>query len=380
MPIEGEKLDDLLSGYLDDQLNGEELQQVRTELDREESARVRLDEIQQTNQILRQHFRAVSDSPAKLPAGFTSRILEIAEAAKSAKDEAGVVPETIEKSDSTERKLEPLGSSTWQRSVLKIAAMAAAILAIVSLPFFFGGPEKDPASSNQEMASKEDPEASSAEVPSGEFIPDTRLADESASAEEQPVQYVSQLGFGLTYLLVVDVEITQAAAGQQVLQRILAQAGIVENPPIRGNEEVEAAIAESRMTVNENSTAEGTATIYLLRAAIEDLGAALDQIYADQVSFPRVSLDLAFDTPNTRLMQKVARSTGTRFTVNESFAAPLSVEVDNGSSTAIRGIRPPANYVSKEQRETGFGSLPPRGQAASTSLETMLLFVRVVEN
>ncbi|MCR9293174.1 MAG: hypothetical protein NXI32_10675 [bacterium] len=400
MPLHGERLDELLSGYLDNQLSSEESRQVEQELEREESVRTRLTELRQTSRLLKEHFASESQLQPRLSKGFSSRVMAISEAAKAARAEAEQAANANSATEPDREQIIPAAASTvrsWSRPVFALVALAASILLLLSLSGLLSDSLKTDRPSGSELATQP-PQGSSpdlqeaeganpfdsasglAQTPKDQTEVQTQPEDASA-ADQQPVEYVSQLGFGMTYLLVVDVEMTQTAAQQNVLQRILAQAGIAENSPILGDERVEEAIAESRMTVTEaNGQAAQNAEIYFLRASIDDLGAALDQIYADQMNFPRVALDLAFDGPDTRLMRTIARSTGKRFAVNEKFAAPLSINTPNGRDTSISGLKRPTRYVSSEARSQGFGSLPPPSVEGSSSLETMLLIVRTTKD
>lgn len=416
MPIEGEQFDELLSGYLDGQLSDLEMEQVRAELEFSESARQQLRELEDLRCELKAHF--ASSQPDSCEAGpiplgrdFTARVVAAAqaEAARLGLPEEHHVRKGVGSAENVGHPSVPAKRDKpnlrWQPVVLASAVLAASILLVLYLPSLLtprstgtvatgtvdtGGVDTGPAA--EALVENRDPASGGAAVdpgPSGAAVTDlagptqepvsgnVQLAFGQGGSE--PAQYVSELNFGLTYLLVVDVEITVEAAQRAELQRILEANGILESQPIIANDEVQKVIADARMSVTEGG--QDAASIYFMRAPIENLGAALDQIYKNQNDFPRVSFDLGFDSPQTRLMQTIARSTGRRFATNQKFAAPIVVGAGQSVGTQLSGVEPPQRYVSSSARSQGFGELPPTGlqsPATATSLETVLVIARIV--
>lgn len=382
MPVDGEKLDELLSGFLDGRLDSQEMELVQDELQRRESVRRRLDELKEMQSDLQNLFQAPSPS---LGDDFSARV--IAEAQRQAV-QAGL-PE-----EHHVRKAEQAAIVHFSRGVrfdwgkvgktaLALGGLAAAIVLAINLPGFLsqnnqpdgvtvaqGDDTKNPfpADGTAVAAADNEPDASNPALPF------------SASEDEEP-RFVSQMNFNQHVVVVVNLEISPEAAKNKVFDRILRTHGILDKKPIIADSEVEKAVSDSRATVQDEDDDENMpdALIYMMRAGHLVLGTALDEIYKNREDFPKISFDIAIDNPTVSLMQKIARSTGVRFATNKPFAAPVVVSEAARSGTQLSGTHRPIRFVSNEQREAGFSEgFNPFGQEAK-NLTTVLVFVREQE-
>jgi hypothetical protein len=100
--------------------------------------------------------------------------------------------------------------------------------------------------------------------------------------------------------------------------------------------------------------------LYFVRADMRAIDEVLQAIWRDQESFPNVALDIAFDTPRTDLLRRIARGTGERYRLDDSFAAAVSPELPRSNGGAHEAVPSPfpgaitsggAKYVSRADRD-----------------------------
>lgn len=366
MPLEGEKLDELLSGFLDGQLGTEELKLIQEELGSRESVRKRLEDLRSLGADVKSAFSSSHASTPQLPTDFAARV--IAEAQRKAVQTGlpddhhvrlAAHAEIVQVSRGRQINWPKIG-----RIAGVVAATAAVLLLAIYLPTFFEGP------SNNQLAVE--PEVNSPGLDNG----DPQLVD--VVEDPDPVvlnpNYVSGMDFKNHMVFVVDIEMTKEALVRDELARILRDRGLLQSEPIVANEDLEKAIADTRMVVQPDDEGVSDAVIYFMRADIKQIGAALDEIYFNRTDFPTVKFDAAFDNPTARLMEKVARSTGMRFAIDQPFVAPISVSAEDSGGSPFPSIKPTGIYVSSSNRSKGFsGSM---AGLDSGDLSSVMLIVR----
>lgn len=376
MPLEGEKLDELLTGWLDDRLAESERQLLERALESEPAARQRLDELLQ----LKADLQVIARRPPRRRQGseLAARVIRAAQA--RAIEEA--LPESHHVSKGLSRQMTsafPASRSGWKRSSVYMgyAIVAAATLLLAVNTFIYNRPDENPSrvvqGSNGALSLGGTDRVVSPDI-------ERPFVDEP---QRPAVAYVGDASFSMTYALVVDIQSTKQAIEENVLGEVLERAGIGVAQPIVADTGVEQALNETRMIVQPEAPRGGKTIFYFLRAAPTDLDRALQTIWADRLNFPNVGFDLAIDNPQSRLIEQIAKATGRRFAVTESFAAPLASRDEAGSvQEAFPGEAKAPRYVSRTSRERGWGGselAPAAGLNFGPQLASVLLVVRVLE-
>ncbi len=127
--------------------------------------------------------------------------------------------------------------------------------------------------------------------------------------------------------LVLHVAPTKQAQDDGMLQSILAAEGIRSAAPIVADEQLQSELLSSEMIVTDETVSRSA--LFYVRAKATAVDAALQKVWSDGVNFPSAYFNLSIDGPESRLMERVARSTGKRFTADQAFAAPVG-RLDNG--------------------------------------------------
>lgn len=373
MSLQPDNFDELLNAKLDDELSAEERSQLDQVLEQNETARNDFESLQEMSSLLKDHFKESSAS-TELPPSFSAGVLAACEAAKSA--EPTLVPASSDAAGHRE-----VGTKLW----IFAAAIAASVALAVFLPGFLA-PKDGPQLGQSETVDQEptttivsnDPESPFDSSPGTESDPETKPEIPTIGDPSAQVEYVSEMQFpAIMYLLEVDIEATEEALKNKKIEAILKKHGIDPKEPLAVNDQVQGMIEQARMNVGQSGQATD-AYVHLVRAPIRSLGAALDEIYGDRVSFPNVKFALGFDTPNVGLFKTLLKNSGTRFVSNESFMAPIA-SADSNHASPFRGIGSEGKLVSAAKREKGFGQLnmltmdPSQGE----ELENLILFVRL---
>lgn len=345
MSAESEQIDELLNAFLDGELSSEEAARVEKDLASDKELQDRFEKLQSTSNQLHGYFAA----------------------AKSNTREVDFVRGFLEAETASPVQVASKETATWQRVAVVWGLVAASIFAVSFLP----------------QNATEQPRVPNALVQQEPETPDASAAPPQVELNEAaPTQYVSEMAFpALMYLLEVDIEVTEGAFEADVLKNIFGKHDIPIDTPLVVNDEIRGVIEKSRMRVKSpNSDEDGeSALLYVVRAPINSLGSALDDVYRDEVSFPVVKFALGFDTPNVSLFKTLLRNSGDLFAIDQAFTAPISVPDEPSVASPFRGLGSEGLMVSREARRSGFRGQQmavPSGLDAG-SLENVLLFVRI---
>ena len=391
MPAEGENLNELLSGFLDGELTGDELLAVQAKLD-DAPTQARLDELSELRRDVKASFR--KESPRISSRELASRVIE---AAQREAVEAGLPDEHhVRLVDNAPIQTLSVGRSRTSRKRLATFGLAAAalILLMTQVPKFFdsgtgsnqpvavepgsGDPDSNPEdrpivdgsspfedSSTGPVLAENDNNSSETQSPNG--------IGQEAIGGPTPT-YVSGMNFEQAVVLVIDIEVSATAKGAERFDDVLRKHGLLRDEPVQAGDEIANAVSETRMMVRPEEDARASeASIYFVRSDFRVLGAALDELYFDKEAFPNVSFSIAVDNPMVRLMEKIARSTGQRFLANQSFAVP----VREREGSPFGAFRTPPTYISAQKRSQGFsGDGMAKMFEQSGELNSVLFFVR----
>ncbi len=379
MPINGENLEELLSGYLDDMLDEHELVAVEALLGQQDSAgqdaRDYLDSIRQGRELLvelREH-RCSSPDASGLSTDFTSQLLE-------SLGSTGQSNETVKLSPANTL---PEKQRSWQAVAAAVLVAAACLALVVSL--LPDGQVSDgdtvakvdgaePKTGSEEDEDNEDNGKENIAPSTGNLL----AGNDSPEVPEQDTGdtlYVSELQWTISMVMVLHVRPTEAALQNSVLEQILIDHGIGAVEPIVATGEVKEALQDSEYIVTDDVSRRSG--LYFVRAPANAIDGAFQQIFADAENFPDARYNFAIDNPQTRLMEKVARSTGKRFAASESFAAPVALSEEGRISEELPRFQAQERLVAKKERQPPvLAAMAPPG---SQEISTVLILVELPE-
>ncbi|MEO8269676.1 MAG: zf-HC2 domain-containing protein [Aureliella sp.] len=414
MPLDGEKLNDLLSGFVDGELTPEERALV------EEAARddVRIGEQlkqlrQQSNWLQQAGSAIVNDPSASSRSRPNGR--QLAESVISAARQRGremglpvshyIYPDTLEEVGEvshsvasaepdtalTTSPVEVAVKSTRRRSAgwMALAGLAAAAALLIAVTWPSG--EQGQLAQTSPPAVHESAATNSLDNLANETATSDSSFDESVNDAEAVGSGLVGKSSGMVFALVVDVEITADARLNLVLEKLLATSGIPLAPPIAANPEVLKALDDSRMIVRSPTATARPLSVQVVRGGMQELDTVLRKVWQDSNHFPNVALNLSIDSRAT-LMREILRSSGNRFTPSDRFALPLAInqtvieqqpaiQVPTSPSQAspFPGADGGVQYISKSQRDSGWEGLGELSTGQPDSMATILLVAHHVE-
>lgn len=340
MPLDGDKLTELLSGYLDGELNESELQQVQRAIAEDVSVQARLNGLKAASSSLTE----LSAAPQrKLSSDFTQRVM------------AQISQSNVEQSH-VQRASKMHSRTNVLRAAATIVAVAA-VLALVAVNrgwLMFDSPAPQAENSVPQNSIPESTEPQLPGIPGADETELPQLAtidgpNEQHGGTSVPVSYLSELPAPLA-ALVLHVRPTSVADNGRLIEQVLRQFNITPVAPIVADDTVEKALSEVSMIATDEGTQAGSSVYFVWGEAVS-IDAALRAVWADTTNFPEANYNFAMDNPQIRLMGKIARSTGERFASNKAFAAPLAIESDSGEANIDVGAIASPVYVSIENRQ-----------------------------
>jgi hypothetical protein len=344
MRLEGEKLDELLSGYLDDQLDQAELLVVRRALESDPSLRARLEELEQLSSEVKR--LRLENRTQRLPVNFSKTV--VAEARRRAAAEG--LPDQHHVRRGAGHVLVQPDAPTW-RLPAGIFGAIAAVAALFLISFWLPEqPIDEPVAPDGILA---DNNPSPPSVPTlGERADEEVLGLGQQSIEQQSKeQYVSELKeTEVAFVTVVDMELSKEAWENEFLAEVFARSNVSLEAPIVADQDLQAELSKARMIVHpEDEQAEGEVQIYFIHADDAAIAMSLDILYRDLTNVPTFRLGLVFDNPLNSITHRIAKSSGKRFSMKDSIAAPVTLDATPGLSP-FSGIGPQGMLVSSEKR------------------------------
>lgn len=358
MPLKGEELDELLSGFLDGQLTAAELQTVQEILAEDPDAAKQLEALRRQQQQLKQVGERLT-ARAGLPADFSQRIL-----ATAAQQVAGLdLPDGHHAHSAASMAPEiaqPAGGVGWSRRTVGIAAslaVVAALLLAVSIPKLLV-----PHNADQPIALD----------PPVEVEPGHELATDSPATVEYVVE---QEAAKINFVLVCDIQIKRQAHREHRLADVFSAAGIQRGIPVQADAALQKTLGDTRMIVQPEQPSERETIFYFVRADMADLSDAIDLVWRDKESFPNVRLDLAYDHPRVQLMREILRRSSRQAAGGQALAVPLAAtesDVEASVPSPFPGAESTVKYVSATSRSRGWDAA---GSMAPPNTNAYLLFV-----
>ncbi len=358
MPVNGEKLEELLSGFIDGELNQTELHQVEELLRSDPAIQYRVDELRKQSLAVRELGKVLGSQPRT----YSLAQVVIARAQQQAID-ANLPPNHHVRIAVPASKRKKLSVSM----VASVLALAASLLLIVALPELTTSPKLASSTAPNEtqiaggdLNNSPAPVVENSNLPIGEYV---GQADNSVPP--------------ITYVLVVDIEVTAEAWNANVLNDIWASAGIQVTDSVVVDPSVTQAIDNSLMVVTPPSQQVEQKFLHVVRADMKQIDVTLRNIWKDKVRFPRVTLNVAIDT-RADLVRQVLRSMKGNSTIS-SFAAPVATEDAQVAAhpSPFVGSAGGVKYVSSSDRARGWNASATLLKSSKDA--TVLIVAHIVE-
>lgn len=387
MLSEGEKLDELLSGYIDGALSDAERELVERTAGDDARVAQRLLELRRQSDAVRELGRQLARTAAGDYSARSGRMAErvMAQAREQARG-LGLAPDhfVFGEQASVVAASQEATTEARRNNVRKWVSwsmVAAAVLLAIALPWW-STPQPAPVATGESILEQErglaDSTFADTDAPRSsaddERVPPATFAKKEAQAE-------GRLG-NVTFVLVADIQMTAEGQRQKVLDRILNVAGITQIAPVPASPEVIKSLDEARMIVpDQNQDPAQPMLLTVLHAENGHLDTALQAIWRDQRHFPKVGLNLAIDA-RAALAREILRSAAGGFNLSESFAVPLMAD-SNASQVALgsplSGTALGERFVSSATRSAGWGGTSTLAAGAAQAKSTVLLVVHLVD-
>lgn len=385
----GEDIDELLSGYLDDRLSADERRRVETAMQDDQALVDRLEGLRELTRSL----QLAGKQPLKgLSTDFTARVMarcsqvSASRAVQTAmQGTAPIAP--MESGENRPGSLEPLsGRSAGQASPPKersrlqkrlavaVSALAGMLLVAAVLPRWLREEESIQPLVNGSIATNasgsrdqltapafpggdpggavSEPDLLNPALPGQEDSGSRNLASGAAAQDLLGRMASDRPGATpISYLLVLDLEISAVAADQKYLEGLFAKYGIDLAVGVPMGGEIEKAVNRMRYTVREGQTSR-PAELLLVRAPSAILDAAVGELEAEVDLVPGYRFDLAFQTPSVSLSQAIADAMGDPSMLAERIAVPVVTSLSNSAPRAsVEAIPHQGTLISANRRQ-----------------------------
>ena len=282
-------LEELLSGYVDNRLDQDELREVHSLLN-DPLVRQRIQQLQS----LRADLKLLAERPvgSELSKNFTASVLARLPSSRTEAsiDGSPVVEASLLRTpaNSTTVTASHGKMSTNRRMLLGLAAVAAALM-LAALPWMDRvlSPWSEP-QLKQDLASTD--------LGSEEF--------DATEPAEPPSIAVQRDDLIINYVMTADVELAAGASTESIIVPLLKQHGVQLMKGARVDKKVAEALDGIRMTSVEKSSL--SAEVYLIRAVSTELDGLLETFREDSVTFPAYRLGMVFELPGGSLMDKLS--------------------------------------------------------------------------
>jgi hypothetical protein len=390
----GEDIDELLSGYLDDRLSADERRRVETAMQDDLALVDRLEGLRELSRSL----QLAGKQPWKgLSTDFTARVMARCSqvSASRAVQTAMQGPSPMESGGNRPGSLEPLSRRSsgqaspsnergrlQKRLAVAVSALAGMVLIAAVLPRWLreeqsiqplvnGSIATNASGSRDQLAAPafpggdpgggvSEPDFPNPALHGAEVSGSSNLAS-GAAAQDLPGRMASDRpgATPISYLLVLDLEISAVAADQRYLEGLLAKHGIDLAVGVPMGGEIEKAVNRMRYTVREGQTSR-PAELLLVRAPSAILDAAVGELEAEVALVPGYRFDLAFQTPSVSLSQAIADAMGDPSMLADRIAVPVVTSLaDSAPRASVEAIPHQGTLISANRRQERHDSAAP---------------------
>ncbi len=352
------KLEELLSGYLDNQLNADELREVDKALQEDPEAREYLEHLTE----IRGSLKAVAaQTKAVLPASFAQNVMAQIAAAKVAASPVQV-PNPVSPAAPT--------SVRWDG---KLVAALVGLAAMLMLAVYVA--KNDVAQNNGTAGSVE-----IAQGKSNDPTPERIVDSGEANPQEQPTEtrLVRRDDLRIHYIMTVDVELSKDTSTKQSVAPLFEKFGVELIKGAKLNRDIEKALNDIRVTaVPEQAPLDSE--VYLIRAASSSLDSIFETMREDRKNFPLIRFGISYELPNDPLLDKLSAT-------DDSEASELMGQLKQKNGTVAFGqaiadavgtnaqvtadlnfATPLVQSAEQEFRASPFEAIPAQGKLVGSS-------------
>lgn len=357
------KLEELLSGYLDNQLNADELREVDKALQEDPEAREHLEQLTE----IRGSLKAVAaQTKAVLPASFAQNVMAQIAAAKVAASPVQV-PNPVELDQPSPAV--PTGVR-WDGKLVAALVGLAAMLMLAVYVAKNNGTAVDPGAGTVDIAQGKSNDPSPERiVNSGEVDP-----------QEQPTEtrLVRRDDLRIHYIMTVDVELSKNTSTKQSVAPLFEKFGVELIKGAKLNRDIEKALNDIRVTaVPEQAPLDSE--VYLIRAASSSLDSIFETMREDRKNFPLIRFGISYELPNDPLLDKLSSTDDSEAsdlmgqlkqkngTVALGQAIADAVGTNAQVTTDLNFVTPLVQSAEQEFRASPFEAIPAQGKLVGSS-------------
>lgn len=357
------KLEELLSGYLDNQLNADELREVDKALQENPEAREYLEhltEIRGSLQVVAAQTKAV------LPASFSQNVMAQIAAAK--------VPASPVQVPNPVSPAAPTGVRWDGKLVAALVGLAAMLMLAVYVA-------KNNVAQNNGTAV--DPGAGTVDIAQGKSddpSPERIVNSGEVDPQEQPTEtrLVRRDDLRIHYIMTVDVELSKNTSTKQSVAPLFEKFGVELIKGAKLNRDIEKALNDIRVTaVPEQAPLDSE--VYLIRAASSSLDSIFETMREDKKNFPLIRFGISYELPNDPLLDKLSSTDDSEAsdlmgqlkqkngTVALGQAIADAVGTNAQVTTDLNFVTPLVQSAEQEFRASPFEAIPAQGKLVGSS-------------
>lgn len=301
------KLEELLSGYLDNQLNADELREVDKALQENPEAGEHLEQLA----AIRGSLKTVAvQTKAVLPASFAQNVMAQIAAAKVAASPVQLP-----------NPASPAGVR-WNGKLVAALVGLAAMLMVAVYVAKNNVAENNVAKNNGTVV---DPGMGSIEIANHQGT------SNDPSPQEQPTEtrLVRRDDLRIHYIMTVDVELSKDTSTRQSVAPLFEKYGVELIKGAKVNRDIEKALNDIRVTAVPEQ-APLASEVYLIRTSSVSLDSILETIREDNTTFPLIRFGISYELPNDPLLDKLSST-------DDSEASELMGQLKQKNGTVALG-------------------------------------------
>ncbi len=397
-----EHIDELLSGFLDGELTGDEMREVQAAMAADTELVLKVEQLRELGSELR------SLPQRKLPPNFAARVLAATQAeairapgAQLRADHSALATSSLDVSSPV-----PASSAShshlWRSASISILAAAASLFVVAYLSGWIavksrsGGTEQLAEQLSNGATEKGALENVARDTVARDTVagdtedlqmPDMGVEPEAAVVggdvlvgNERPMPSASQMG--LEILTILEIQPSKEARNLDLIASVLKQAGIDWSTPVTASSDVVNVLNATR-SINQGPGRGGDdqVALVLVRAPSVNVDRAMNMFWERNKDFPFVLMDMAFDIPGKDLVHKLLEAQQAAVGDAQSLATPIvlsSVATKDLDDVAQFSSAPQSRYVASNERSKPFASEVGMGAPVTSSEEeapTHLLLV-----
>ncbi len=329
-----EHLEELLSGFLDGELNADELQQVQSAMAADATLGEHVEQLKQLGNDLRRIPQQ------RLPRDFSQRVLAAAQAEAARAEGGSTTASYVYPAQVAESRDSRAHSGAWYKTAASLAAIAATLLFAAYLSGWL--PTGIQQTGSGELVENKNEENNNEDATG---TPDLMLplpVDSEPTAGEIVRNEIKRQGsndLGIEYLTVYEIRPTVEAWQSNTIASLLQEVGIEWSSPVKASNDLIVTLNETRSISRGIPNGEGDqVALVLVRASGLKVEKAMMNIWNRESQFPHVFMDVAFDIPGKEMVRKLTEAQRGAFADARAIATPIIATSTETSSSPRSGL------------------------------------------